>query len=652
MDKFTTKYLTFIFLWLFYFFPPNSVALQLEVSMDATDSTQIKFQKKITEAADDSLKLINTHYEYGEYFNEEGNVEASIEQFKIALRIARKIDDNVKVTSAGNYLANMYAVKADFNASNDAYKIALEAAEKTQDSGEIAKISMNLASNYNFTAEYDKAIKHGLYALKIKETTNNLERICYHYIAMGNIFRENNNTTKWEEYVRKAYKMKDVEGCASFSDIAKIYNSLGGIAVQKEEFEKALLYYDSLMVLCKEANYDQGINTALTNSAGVYKQFDNPQKALTLAIESEKYFGDNPYDTIFGNNFKAELYQQLGQNKKALELARKNINIEEIDNYSTEKLKCLQLLYELNFKLLNYDDAFFWNDSLRNTEKILRDEDIRQSMEELETKYQTEKKEHQIELLTTENELKNQRIKAGIGIVAVLLIIIILIIYILAIRKKQAALVQNDLQQQVLRAQMNPHFIFNVLGSIQNFMLQNDNRKASKFLSQFASLTRATLNNSVAETISLADEINMLTNYIELEKMRSPNKFDFSINFDEGLELDFIQIPPMLVQPFIENSIKHGFKNLGRAGFLSLHISDKTECIEFIIEDNGIGIQEKDGSMKKHQSMALKIFEKRRKLIQQKHKKDFKFEILNLKDTNPKLTGVRITINIPVLNND
>jgi LytS/YehU family sensor histidine kinase len=199
---------------------------------------------------------------------------------------------------------------------------------------------------------------------------------------------------------------------------------------------------------------------------------------------------------------------------------------------------------------------------------------------------------------------------------------------------------------------MNPHFIFNVLGSIQNFMLKNDNKKASNFLTQFASLTRATLNNSAAETVSLANEIDMLKNYIELERMRSNNKFDFQINFDDDLEIDFIQIPPMIIQPFVENSIKHGFKELDRTGLLKLYITDKPDWIEFVVEDNGCGIQKNKTKQTAHRSMAMIIFEKRRKLIQQKFNKDFKFELLNLKDINSKLSGVRITLGIPVINND
>lgn len=616
------------------------------------DSLQIELQRKIAMAASDSLNLIDAYYQYGEYFAMEGNVEAAIEQFERAFHIADSYNNATQVAKAGNYLANMYAAMGDFKSSNNTYLKALKAAEKTKNGGEIAKISMNLASNYNFIGKYQQAIKYGLYALSIKESTQNLERICYHYIAMGNIFRENSNNLKWEEYVQKAYEMKDVEGCASTIDIVKIYNSLGGIEVQKEAYEKALLYYDTLRVISQDAEYDQGISTALTNSAGVYRQLGNISRALELAIDAEQYFGENPYDIIFSNNFKAEIYQQMGEPEKALVLAKQNMKREEIHNYSTEKLKNLQLLYELNFALSYYKQAFMWNDSLRHIEKILRDADVRESIEEMETAYETKKKEQRIELLMAENRLKNQRLNAGIGLVFFLLIVISLISYLLRIRKKQAILVQNDLQQQVLRSQMNPHFIFNVLGSIQNFIMHNDKREASKYLSQFASLTRATLNNSAVESISLIDEIQMLKDYIELERMRSPGKFDYRVDYDENMETEIIRIPPMLIQPFVENAIKHAFRDLNRPGMVRLSITDQDDWVECIVEDNGVGLDKEHPKAHPYRSMAIGIFEKRRKLIQQRYGKEFSCEIVNLRDTDQELSGVKVRIKIPVLNND
>jgi sensor histidine kinase YesM len=142
----------------------------------------------------------------------------------------------------------------------------------------------------------------------------------------------------------------------------------------------------------------------------------------------------------------------------------------------------------------------------------------------------------------------------------------------------------------------------------------------------------------------------MLKNYIELERMRFQNKFDYQIDYDENLELDFIKIPPMMIQPFIENAIKHGLKKRNEGGLLKLQIADKTDWIEFVIEDNGEGMPKMTTKPKGHKSMAMKIFEKRRKLIQQKNNKDFEYRIQNLKDLNQNHSGVRIIINIPVLN--
>jgi len=614
------------------------------------DSINIVFKQKIADSKGDSLKQIEAYFDYGKYLGNAENPEKSIEQFRIALRIARNINNDSTVALIANYLANMYASIGDFIPSNSTYKIALEAAEKINSSGEIAKISMNLASNYNYTGDYEKAIKYGLYALEIKETKNNLERICYHYIAMGNIFRENNNTVKWEEYVNKAYKKKEVEGCASFSDIAKIYNSLGGIAVKKEEFEKALLYYDTLMILSREANYNQGISTALTNSAGVYKQLNNFTTALELSTESEKYFGGNPYDKIFNNNFKAELYKLMGQNEKGLALVNKNIKIIEIDYYSTEKLKCLELLYELNFKSSNYNEAFSWNDSLRNLELTLRDEDIRQSIEEQEAKYQTKVKEQQINLLTAENELKNQRMQQALLFIGFLLVLVSLILFLLYFRRKQAFFKQSELQQQLLRSQMNPHFIFNVMGSIQGFLYKNEPSKAADYLSRFASLSRSVLNFSSQENISLKEEIEMLQNYIELERARMENPFEIEYKIADDLETEFIEIPPMLLQPFVENAIKHGFKNIKYQGKLSLCFKEIEGYIAVEILDNGSGLsQEKDQN---HQSKALEIFKQRKKGIEHKFKKELTFEFQNLTEIDSNKQGIRVFIKLPILNND
>ena len=621
--------------------PPN-------IYISPPDSAEIIFNQEIFNTKDDSLKRIKACFKYGTYLDEKGDYENSIKQLKTALNIAEQTKSYSEIATIANYLGGIFAGIGNFKASNEIYLIALKNAEKINDYGDIAKISMNLASNYNHSGDYEKAIKYGLYALKTKETNHNMTRICYHYIEMGNIFRENNNIVKWEEYVQKAYKMKDVEDCSSFGDIAKIYNCLGGIAVQKNELNKGLLYYDTLLTFSREIGFEMGISTALTNSAGIYKQLNNYKKALELATEAENYINNNPYERIFSNNFKAEIYQLKGQYSKGLELVKANINIEELQNYSTEKLKCLQLLYELNFNLKNYDAAYFWNDSLQIAENRLRDENIRRSFENLEAKYETEKKEQKIELLSAENKLKTQRINVGIGIVVVLIILFIIYIYISNIHKKQEKLKQNILQQKVLRAQMNPHFIFNILGAIQNYMLHNNTQKASNLLTLFASLSRDTLNNSTAEAITLEDEIKMLRTYIELEQMRKSKAFKYEIYCNRDIETEFIKIPPMLIQPFIENSIKHGFSSTKKDGLLRVLFNMEDEKIKIEIIDNGIGIKKASQIKDKtHSSKAMKIFQERRKLFAKKTKQQIDFKITDRYEHNKNEHGTIVQIIIP-----
>jgi tetratricopeptide (TPR) repeat protein len=655
MDSRLPKYIIVIVLCISAIFAQSSIisAANNLTNSAKTDSTSENSQRKeLIESianASDSLQKITAYYNYGTFLDEQEEFEKAVIQLRNALRVANSISNYEVVTKTTNYLGGMYWSAGDCETSTSYFEQALENAKLIENNDLIAMVKMNLSGNYNSSGDANKAVEYALAALEIREKNNNLEGICFDYVTVGEIFQNIGNIDKWKLYIKKAYDLKDNEDCAKMTDLVMIYNNMGTIAEAEKEYIQALAYYDTMMIVSKSNNYYDGVGISRLNSALIYQLLEKPEKALELTTESIQYLGDVPYFIMAVNNVKAELLQELGKYTEALELVAQTLKNEELEYYPGLKQQCLSLLYSLNFKLKNYQQAFNWNDTLTNYENKLREEENLKAVEELETKYQTEKKEQQIQLLTTENRLKNQRLKAGIAIVAILIILIFLILYILRIRKKQSQLKQTDLQQQVLRSQMNPHFIFNVLGSIQNYMMQNDTRKASNFLSQFAALTRATLNNSTAETISLADEIGMLRNYIELEKMRSQNKFDFAIEYHDDLEIDFIQIPPMLIQPFVENSIKHGFKNLNESGFLKLQISDKTDWIEFVIEDNGEGIQKNREKQKDHKSMAMVIFEKRRKLIQQKYNKYFNYKMLNIKDTSPDKTGVKIIIDIPTI---
>jgi len=168
----------------------------------------------------------------------------------------------------------------------------------------------------------------------------------------------------------------------------------------------------------------------------------------------------------------------------------------------------------------------------------------------------------------------------------------------------------RSLEKAALQSQMNPHFIFNSLNSIQNFIMSNDKLAAMDYLSQFAKLIRLTLNASSEEVISLYEEVQMLNHYLSLEKLRFKSKFDFIVNVDMDLHLHDTQIPPILIQPLVENAIKHGMKDRSEGGKIGVMFARKDDKIVVTVRDNGTGFSEDDCNSL-HKSMGMDITKKR-----------------------------------------
>ncbi|MEN0003822.1 MAG: histidine kinase, partial [Bacteroidota bacterium] len=167
----------------------------------------------------------------------------------------------------------------------------------------------------------------------------------------------------------------------------------------------------------------------------------------------------------------------------------------------------------------------------------------------------------------------------------------------------------TQLQQAALRAQMNPHFIFNCLNSIQHFIAKNDQTNAMRYLAKFSQLVRGVLNASMAEQISLEEEINILDTYLILEKLRFKDKFNYHIHVDASINRFERTIPPLLTQPFVENAIKHGFANIQQDGLLEILFSLQEKQLQIIIRDNGVGLQnaQKRSIPRAHKGVGMSI---------------------------------------------
>ena len=213
----------------------------------------------------------------------------------------------------------------------------------------------------------------------------------------------------------------------------------------------------------------------------------------------------------------------------------------------------------------------------------------------------------------------------------------------------------EKLEQKALLAQMNPHFIFNSLNSIQSFLVYNENDLAEKYLQMLSQLIRMTLNNSRESEVMIEQEIAVLSKYAELERMRFKDRFNFEVNISLTHMERQRYIPPMLIQPFVENAIIHGFKGLDREGKLEINFKQLFEnrlLVEVI--DNGKGYFENHGSTvgSEHKSYGMEITSERLRLFREKYNSEFDFVIENLSDENGEPAGTKVIILVPVFNRD
>jgi ligand-binding sensor domain-containing protein len=207
-------------------------------------------------------------------------------------------------------------------------------------------------------------------------------------------------------------------------------------------------------------------------------------------------------------------------------------------------------------------------------------------------------------------------------------------------------------EMKALRSQMNPHFLYNSLNAIRLFILQNDSDNADKYLVKFARLMRLILDNSRQEWVTLASELEQLTLYLELEQLRFDNKFVFSITTDPALRLEKTSIPPMIIQPYIENAILHGIAHKKSQGSIQIRIERKSTHLACTIDDDGVGRQ-RAASLKQqpstHQSVGLRVTEDRLQLIGQRSGQASGVEILDKYDDDQQSTGTRVVIELPFL---
>lgn len=208
------------------------------------------------------------------------------------------------------------------------------------------------------------------------------------------------------------------------------------------------------------------------------------------------------------------------------------------------------------------------------------------------------------------------------------------------------------MEMTALRSQMNPHFIFNSLNSINRYVIQNDRLTASEYIAKFGKLMRNVLDNSRSKIISLQQELTTLELYIQMEKLRFDDSFGYRITVDESVDAANTMIPPLLIQPFVENSIWHGLMHKENKGTVTVYAIMKNDLLlEITVEDDGIGRAQAAALESKtaaHHSHGLKVTSERIRIINELYRQENKIELIDLFDKQHKPAGTKVIILIPI----
>jgi len=608
---------------------------------------------------------------------DESEANQAVEKYLFqAISIAEKARDNE--TLGFVYMLrykNYWSLKSEDQGNN--VKYAQKSIEYFALAGNIkfeGDMCLWITEDYNDRGFYEEAfeycnrsLKLNLKALPLAISKEEKENIGWLYwqslLDMSDIFKTAGDYQSALDYLNKA-------------DQFSLANSFSFTQMHNAEIFRLLGNFDSSFYYIKEAVVKSPDNPWLKLSLGEnYRLTHNYDSALILFQQALPYYRkitlnervliEPLLDIGFAYSGKKEY-------RAALPYAREGIGYAEKLGTRPEMMRGYELLSEIHHGLRNYDSAYQYilqymelKDSIKNRQLLFRLTNYKNAAEEA-------KNEAQIGFLNRDNKLKEGQIKQEaqfknflmFGLLGLLLIVFFIFRWLRLKRKNEKLKnekIQTELQQrtvelemQALRAQMNPHFIFNCLSSINRFIFKNDNKPASDYLTRFSRLIRMVLMNSSRKLITLEDELEMLRLYLDLERLRFKDAFDYSITTTNIVDAGAVFIPPLLLQPFCENAVWHGLMHKESKGHLNIIISqvinENEKVLHCVIEDDGVGREKaaemKSKSAESEKSLGLKITTERLALLNQENNFSTFYKIENVLNENNEVAGTRVQLKI------
>ncbi|UPQ77153.1 tetratricopeptide repeat-containing sensor histidine kinase [Chryseobacterium nepalense] len=512
---------------------------------------QSKRLKKAVDTKDESAQA-DSYYNIGETFFNDGNFRKSEEYYTKAKNIYEKLNDKPNIEKASRKLA--------------------QSQEKQN------KITPAI-SNYSRAAEVAPSKSRAL-------NTNDVTRLSV------------NSPEAKEEAIQNNIQLNEKD--KDKGDLAASYSQMADVNIQQNDIPKAEANLKNAYKISKKEAPQQAleINQKLTDFYVENKNYDKAIEAKKTVLK-EDFVKDNSKKEVEQIQELADIYIKKDDIGEAISLLKKSYGIALEKGHTLEaqkSVKKLDSLYNMSentdASVRLYRDFLGKLPDLVSKDKSLADEKI------------LEDTEQRIAQLEKEKQLKDELIRKknvfNYSLIGVLLVLSALIIFIFRTLKK-VQIKNKKIALQSLRREMNPHFIFNSLNSVNHFIATNNELEANQYLTKFSKLMRGVMENSTEDFIPFQQELDLLQNYLALEKTRFSDKFDYEIEVDESLNTQSLKVPGMLVQPFLENAIWHGLRYRTTKGFLKLYFEKDNQYLKITVEDNGIGIEESKKQKTEHQ---------------------------------------------------
>jgi tetratricopeptide (TPR) repeat protein len=555
------------------------------------------------------------HLARAEYFYKKNDFKNSYQEAVMAMNLAESLKDTKILLSTMNLLGRYSLRTGSLSESLDYFDKGIRMAEKEKLKGYIPVNYFGMADVWiamGDTIQYRKMAQRMIESAN--EEKDSVYKMLGFYILGTSLTEHPRDFKKADSLLRKGLEIATIRKDSSL--ISRSLANMGWNFYKEKKYNEAIkLYNKSLQYSIPARLYFNSANS-LGNLGTIYRDMDNTEKALFYYRKSI-YHGEQGNDA-YNLSWVYDDMSQMYLRKKDTVNAFKSFVL---------------------FK--KYSDAHIRSTSSKGlTDAMIRYEASAQAKEN--------------ELLTLRVRNQQLLIYGYTGLIILSLTIGLLMFNRSRINARNRLSELNrkvsEVTQANLRQQMNPHFIFNTLNSIQYYMYQNDKLATNNYLTKFSSLMRKVLENSQHTSIPLRDELEALELYLELEKIRFKEKFDYKIRIDEEIDTILYKVPTMLIQPYVENSISHGLMPGAGKGMITIDLNLKNDHISCIIEDNGIGREAAEVKKNSHHnSLGTQIVSSRLELVNALYGTNLKTIYTDLKSNNGNPEGTRVEIHIPLL---